>query len=135
MIQDSKRRGEWVEMQFMARAAAHDLIVSKPWGDSSRYDFAVDNDKDFFRVQVKSTCRWKNTAYLCHVMSRVMGRDIPYLPGQIDFVAAYIIPEDIWYVLPASVLKRNMVVISLNPHRPAHKYFRYMEAWRLLQRP
>src|SRR5438552_12970322 len=50
-----KRRGEWVELQFMARAAAHGLTVSKPWGDSARYDFIVEQRGRFRRVQVKST--------------------------------------------------------------------------------
>ena len=35
-LTDAKKRGEWVEMQFMARAAQHGLTVSRPWGDSAR---------------------------------------------------------------------------------------------------
>lgn len=133
MIQDPKRRGEWVEMQFMARAAAHDLTVSKPWGDSSRYDFAVDNGKRFFRVQVKSTSCWREAAYYCHVVPKTMGRTRPYATGQIDFFAAYIIPEDIWFILPAASIKKVAMFIRLNPHNAGHRYFRYMEAWHVLQ--
>ncbi|MFZ0292787.1 MAG: hypothetical protein WAL52_04235 [Candidatus Sulfotelmatobacter sp.] len=33
-----KERGEWVELQFMARAVGGGFKVSKPWGDSSAYD-------------------------------------------------------------------------------------------------
>ncbi len=53
-----KERGEWAEMRFMARAAEHGFRVSKPWGESSRYDFAVEANGRFLRIQVKSTvCR------------------------------------------------------------------------------
>ena len=39
-----KNRGEWAEMRFMARAAEQGFRVSKPWGDSARYDFAVEEN-------------------------------------------------------------------------------------------
>jgi hypothetical protein len=38
-----KRRGEWVELIFMMRAAELEFNVSKPWGDSSRYDVSVED--------------------------------------------------------------------------------------------
>src|SRR5437868_14080986 len=50
-----KKRGGWVELQFMARAAHHGLTISKPWGDTARYDFIVEHGGRFQRVQVKST--------------------------------------------------------------------------------
>jgi hypothetical protein len=51
---------------------------------------------------------------------------------QIDFVAAYIIPLDLWYILPALVTTRLHGHISLSPHRKGHKYEPYLEAWYLL---
>jgi len=54
-IKHPKQRGEWAELRFMARAAEHGLCVTKPWGDSARYDFAVEHNGHFLRVQVKST--------------------------------------------------------------------------------
>jgi hypothetical protein len=53
-IKESKMRGEWAELRFMARAAEHGLRVTKPWGDSAKYDFAVERQGRFLRVQVKS---------------------------------------------------------------------------------
>jgi PD-(D/E)XK endonuclease len=50
-----KRRGEWVVLIFMMRAAELEFNVSKPWGDSSRYDVSVEDEGRFRRVQVKST--------------------------------------------------------------------------------
>ena len=138
LIRHPKRRGEWVELQFMARASAHGLIVSKPWGDSARYDFIVEHRGRFLRVQVKSTTVCDRGAYLCNTVSRPPQRKGPgrsYTAREIDFFAFFIIPEDLWYIVPIAQLRRARFAVYLNPHRPDNKYFRYMEAWHLLRRP
>src|SRR5512140_3116204 len=100
MIRHPKRRGEWVELQFMARASAHGLIVSKPWGDSARYDFGVEHRGRFLRVQVKSTTNSHKSGYLCACHG--WNRDRPYTRKEIDFMAVFVIPEDVWYIIPVS---------------------------------
>ena len=54
-IGDSKKRGEWVELKFMAEAAERDLSASKPLGDSESFDVVVGRPGKFVAVQVKST--------------------------------------------------------------------------------
>ena len=54
-MRNSKRRGEWSELQFMAKAAKFGLAVSKPWGDLSRYDIVIGTPGHFVSVQIKST--------------------------------------------------------------------------------
>ena len=51
-IRHPKLRGEWAELRFMTCAAEHGLCVSKPWGETARYDFAVEYEGRFVRVQV-----------------------------------------------------------------------------------
>jgi hypothetical protein len=64
-----KQRGEWVELLFLTRAAKRGYVVSKPWGDSARYDVGIEQDGRFKRVQVKSTdCREGNN-YSCMLAS------------------------------------------------------------------
>ena len=46
--------GEQAECAFMKAAMDRGLVVSKPFGDSARYDFIVDADGRLSRVQVKS---------------------------------------------------------------------------------
>src|ERR1035441_190920 len=41
IIKNAKHRGEWAELNFMARVTERGFNVSKPWGDSTRYDVAV----------------------------------------------------------------------------------------------
>jgi hypothetical protein len=54
-IPNAKARGEWAELRFMARAAELGLRVTKPWGDNAPYDFAVESDGHFLRIQIKCT--------------------------------------------------------------------------------
>jgi hypothetical protein len=132
VIRNPKKRGEWVELKFMVKAAEYGLGVSKPWGDSSRYDFGVEGGGGLVRVQVKSTmCRDKGS-YACAVRPNLyMGN--PYKKGDFDFLAAYVIPEDVWYIIPAKlVVKGRMGMIILTPGSAGHKYEPYMEAWHLL---
>jgi PD-(D/E)XK endonuclease len=63
-IKNRKQRGEWAEMCFMARAATHGLCVAKPYGDSARFDFAIEHHGHFLRVQVKSTKYMLRLLYL-----------------------------------------------------------------------
>src|SRR5207248_9417920 len=51
---DRKTQGEYAELIFMVKAMKEGLTPAKPWGDSKRYDFIVDNDRRLFRVQVRS---------------------------------------------------------------------------------
>src|SRR5260370_12355811 len=66
-IQQAKARGEWAELRFMARTAEHGLYITKPWGDSAPYDFAVDHNGHFVRVQVKCTLYQRGNSYNSHV--------------------------------------------------------------------
>jgi len=60
-----KQRGEWVELQFMARAARLGFAISKPWGDTQAYDVGIEHGPNFLRVQVKSTTYRMGAGYLC----------------------------------------------------------------------
>lgn len=130
-IGNLKQLGEWAELRFMTRATEEGLYVLKPWGDK-RYDFAVDYDGKFRRVQVKST-RFKLKrcgSYICN--TRPSSPAKLYTLAQIDFLAAYIIPRDIWYILPARLIV-NQGKLALTPDYQGHKYEPYMEAWNLLR--
>ena len=54
-MRSTKRRGEWAEAAFIAKAMGQGLRVSKPLGESDPYDFVVFNVRHAMnRVQVKS---------------------------------------------------------------------------------
>jgi hypothetical protein len=129
-IKNHELRGEWAELRFMARAAEQGLGVSKPWGESARYDVGVEYKGRFLRVQVKSTLYKVGKSYVCN--TRPDNDHQPYTLDQIDFMAAYVIPIDVWYILPAKVATA-LGNIWLSPHLKGHKYERYVEAWALLK--
>jgi hypothetical protein len=127
-IKHHKQRGEWAELCFMTRAAEHGLSITKPWGEMAHYDFAIEHQRHFLRVQVKSTTHKCRHAYICHISSS----NGPYRVNQIDFVAAYVIPVDVWYIIPARAFQSKGQV-CLSPHLKTSKYGRYREAWHLLR--
>jgi hypothetical protein len=127
-IQHPKARGEWAELRFMARAAEHGLCITKPWGDMARYDFAVEHNGRFLRVQVKCTKYKRGHSYKCNVTSN----GVPYTTNQLDFIAAYVIPADAWYIIPTEATNHQQQIL-LSPHRQNSKYDRYKEAWHLLR--
>jgi hypothetical protein len=127
-IKDKNFRGEWAEMRFMARAAEHGLCVSKPWGDSNSYDFVVGRPGHFLCVQVKSTIAELFGGYVCDIRARRR----PYPAGAFDFLAAYVVFEDAWYIIPAGKIKGKFCV-TLFPKSKKAKYEKYREAWKLLR--
>ena len=130
IIKDKKERGEWAESVFLVRASEHGLPVSKPWGDSRSYDFVVGRPGHFVAVQVKCTiAEVKNgEGYICSVCSSHK----PYPPGSFDFLAAYVICEDAWYIIPAEKIQ-GMRSVSLATGSDEANYERYREAWHLLK--
>jgi hypothetical protein len=126
-IQHHKLRGEWAELRFMARAAEHGLRIAKPWGDMSRYDFAIEHNGHFLRVQVKCTINRRRNSYTCNVSSN----GVPYAPNQLDFIAAYVIASDVWYIIPATATGTQKHIL-LSPNLRNSKYDKYKEAWHLL---
>lgn len=110
------------------RAAEQGLQVTKPWGETAHYDFGVENEGRFVRVQVKSTMFKDRGGYSCSVR----GSRGVYKGDAFDFVAAYVIPEDLWCIIPAEkILGQGSVAIY--PRLKRSKYDGIKEAWHLLR--
>ncbi len=80
------------------------------------------------RVQVKSTMQRNHDGYRCTIRDCRGGA---YTGNPFDFVAAYLLLEDIWYIIPAKFL-RGKTVASLFPRYRRSKYEPFREAWHLL---
>jgi hypothetical protein len=128
IIQDKKLRGEWAESVFMERATEHGLAVSKPWGEMNSYDFVVGKSGRFVSVQVKSTTAELGDGYIC----TVRGGHKAYRAGSFDFLAAYAVPADAWYIIPAKQI-RGKESLTLYPNSKTAKYEKYREAWQSLK--
>jgi len=130
----TKRRGEVAEAAFLLKAASLGFTVAKPWGESDRYDFLVDCGARAWRVQIKSAhCSGKN-GYSFHACGN--RQNVVYTAADIDFLIAYIAPEDVWYVLPIEVFQKiKSVKFFPSSRRRMSKFEKYREAWCLLACP
>ncbi|HEX4808546.1 MAG TPA: group I intron-associated PD-(D/E)XK endonuclease [Bryobacteraceae bacterium] len=170
---NTKRRGELAELGFTLKAARLGFGVSRPFGDSERYDAIVDArpvtatrkhpeaasrklicpalpifrlrdasprwyprdpTPPLWRVQVKCSTQIARGMYHLNAHRRTGGRAVPYLPGEIDFLAAYIIPEDTWYIIPfQAFLGSTGLLFRRRADRKPGRYDAYREAWHLLR--
>ncbi len=128
-IEECKKRGEWVELLFMAKAAGLGMGVLKPMGDSLQFDAGVLSGTRIWRVQVKSTIyKRRKSEYSLNVMGPGRKR---YKPGTVDFFAVYLIPEEAWYILPYDAVGKKLT-LHLRATGGKKKYEKYREAWELL---
>jgi PD-(D/E)XK endonuclease len=120
-----KRSAEVAEAAFLAKASSLGFGVAKPWGDSERYDFIVDSGHHFWRVQVKSTQRFAESRYRV----KAAGWKASYTCDEIDFIVAYIIPENLWYVVPVAAFA-SRTGLRFYPHGDSKGHLeKYREAW------
>ena len=101
--------------------------MSKPWGESRSYDFVVGRVGRFVAVQVKSTIFALEQGWICKLRSG----NKPYPRGSFDFLAAYIVFEDAWYIIPEEEVE-GMENITLHTGSSWANYEKYREAWHLL---
>ncbi|MGA8273448.1 MAG: group I intron-associated PD-(D/E)XK endonuclease [Candidatus Sulfotelmatobacter sp.] len=126
-----KERGEWAELYFMMMAAGLGMKVSKPFGESGRYDVGVENKRGVLRVQVKSTIyKRRGGEYSLNVMGP---RREKYEAGSVDFFAILLIPIDDWYIIPFEVTGITNSSLHFTPRAKRQKYGEYREAWDLLK--
>ena len=201
---NTKRRGELAELVFLLIATRLGFGVSKPYGDSERYDFILDpreiagrngarvgtgaspvqaerssaqirgrgvrrvgnpnqsktlchSDRreepafpagapflacsvrekwgfsPLYRIQVKCSTQLVNGLYRVNAHRRSGRRAVPYLPGEIDFIAAYIIPEDTWYIIPLHAVRGASLLFRRKKDRRPGLYDQYRQAWHLLR--
>jgi len=106
-IAHHKRRGEWAELRFLERAAEQGLCVSKPWGETLSYDVVVEASGRLLRVQVKSTWSMNHGAYVLGIRNSRGA----YPPGAFEVVAGYLIPLDVWYLLPECKVQGKATIL------------------------
>lgn len=109
MNSNNKKNGSFYEYKFFAEAMGKDLDVFVPAGDHLPVDCLVTNRKGtVFKVQIKGTSAG-------HLHDRVTPRyKVVAATGsktkvaidckKVDILAAYIEPENIFYLIPCKVL-------------------------------
>jgi len=128
-----KRRSEMAELAFMQKAVSMGLGVAKPWGDSDRYDFILDAGERFWRVQVRSTEYESHRGYGVHTYVYVKHKMIALTAAEIDCIVAYIVPLNLWYVVPVEYFSpcKNLWFYP-NGSKKGARFESFREAWWLL---
>jgi hypothetical protein len=131
---NTKLTGERSEAAFLHRAAGLGFGVAKPWGDSLRYDFILDNSETLIRVQVKCTECIRARAYETRATYTVGNKRAVYTKADIDYIAAHVVPLDLWYIVPVEVCT-PAPMLRFYPHRKAKKMRleKFRELWRQLR--
>jgi PD-(D/E)XK endonuclease len=134
----SKRKGVIAELIFVVKAASMGFAVSKPYGDSEPYDVIIEANGRLLRIQVKSvftTSRWGYSIAVTRKRQQKPG--LPYSALEIDFIAAYVVAHDAWYIIPVAEIV-NLTNIRLYPagakRQDGAHFEKYREAWDLLRR-
>ncbi len=129
-----KRAGELSEAAFLLKAKSLGFEVSKPWGDSERYDFVLGSGSRLWRVQLKSTGVVHARGYEVQPVYGVYGRGkVKYTADDIDVLVVHIPPRNVWYVLPVEVVafEKNLRFYPDIACRCA-RWESYREAWSAL---
>jgi hypothetical protein len=132
---NTKRTGELSEAAFLLKAKRLGFNVAKPWGDSERYDFILDNGQRLWRAQIKCTEALRAHGYdIQSIYVDQTGRKTAYTTADIDVLIAHIVPLDVWYVLPAEAFacSRSLRLYPDDSCKRA-RFEHYREAWHLLQ--
>lgn len=135
-IRDCGRRGEWAELRFMAKAVEHGYRLTKPWGMHSPYDLVIDLGGRFMSVQVKSTTyqrRGDHQRNGCFVISLSAHGRPKYGMFDFQYLAAYVIPRDVWYIIPFALVRGRPSILLRPDDPPGQGYENFREAWHLLR--
>tara|TARA_R110002020_G_scaffold89599_1_gene218878 strand:+ start:67 stop:486 length:420 start_codon:yes stop_codon:yes gene_type:complete len=130
-----KRRGSQYESAFMTQALKRGLDILEPYGDYMPYDVMVQNaDGRIQRVQVKGTnSQIKNKPGYKVIAASGNTTKTPINSENVDVLAAYVEPEDTWYLIPVVKLTGH-VSVYLNPNTKLNgRYEVWKEAWNVFQ--
>lgn len=128
-----KKVGAIGELEFIQQAIRKGFRVSKPWGERDPYDAITDWNGTLCRVQVKATERLsKDQGYMVHATSYVDNKIVGLTKEQIDVLAAYLAPENAWYIVPVEhfVPLRGL---WFSPGSKIAKFEKFREAWHWLK--
>jgi len=121
-----KRRGEVAESAFLHKAVQLGFGVAQPWGESDRYDFILDSGTRLWRVQIKSAHSRAAAGYRIHCSGR---SGVPYTAEEIDVIVAYVVPEQVWYVIPVEAIDCTDIGIVPGSRGRKSRFAKYRDGW------
>jgi hypothetical protein len=134
-----KRRGELAELIFVLKAATMGLAVCKPFGDSFPYDVVIESAHRLLRIQIKASFVSSRAGYCINIGTGGQGHGYrAYDPNEVDFIAAYVVLHDAWYLIPVTELgqRRHLRLYPAGSRKKnTGEFERFREAWHLITEP
>jgi hypothetical protein len=124
----STHTGDISEISFMLRAKKAGFSVLTPYS-SLKYDFVIEKNGKFYKVQCKSTATPQyykdNSTYYKIICSHGASGKKLYEKKDVDYFAFYIVNLDIFYIVPFCKIKTK--TIKIKPFSINCKYKNYIE--------
>ncbi len=133
-IRNHKKRGQWAELRFMAKATELGFQAAKPLGDAAPYDVVLDVGGRFISIQIKSSFYSANNLKPGNFVASLFHGKYPdrtYKQSDFDYLAVYYIPKDIWYIIPSAQAAGRFAIRAV-PGDKLNQWEPYREAWHLL---
>lgn len=129
----SIEQGLFAESVFITECIKRNIEIAQPIVDKWGYDFII-HYHGYIKVQVKSCSaadiRYPNKpTYKINVRKGKHSRD-SYNEGDFDLLACYIIPLDIWYLIPFKDI--TATTIRINPSGVKDRYNLYKDNFSLI---
>lgn len=133
---NNNARGNLAELAFLHKAASLGFGVAKPCADKEPYDFILDSGERFWRVQVKSSSYAVpgRSGYAVNASHAGQGcKSKAYDADEIDFLVAYIVPADAWYIVPVNqFVSLRFLRVYPSGCRGGGCFESFREAWHLM---
>jgi len=118
------------EAIFITECLVRNIPVYQPVADIYGVDMITGHDLK--KIQVK-TCSKIDDRYKSSTSYKVQcrrGAACVAYDNEFDYMAAYLIPIDTWYIIPIKEL--NKTTIRVNPSSEKCKFHKYKKAWHLI---
>jgi hypothetical protein len=131
------------ERAFEMMAGEHRIATAVPRSQGLPLDVvAIARRKGYpvWKVQVRCVAYHEYQAYMvslrkAHGKLKVGGE--PYEPGDFDFFAVWVVPEDEWYIIPFEKLPMKLTAIRFHPRAKSKKELgpmdRFKDRWDFLK--
>ena len=124
----AKDLGNYAELRFTLAAYEKGFSILRPFSDSRPYDYVLEKQGRFIRVQVKSCSAPLDEKGRFPVgIARGCTNKRKYTSDDCDVIAVYLKSLDIFYLIPIQFI--STVKINLYPLREESKFIEFKNNW------
>jgi hypothetical protein len=113
---NTKAIGDQSELEVAVALARAGYLVSKPLGDSHRYDLIIDDGSRLYRVQVKTgRLRGGSVRAACYSSHAHRGGTMRSYRGEVDFIGVFCPETGDVYLVPESEIVDSKMHLRVAP--------------------